>query len=240
MKRICLFLLVLSLAGARASAQLSTTALLDTIQHTAFNYFWNEANPANGLMKDRTNAYSGGTGVCSIASTGFGLTALCIGVDHGWVSRAAAAGRVLTTLNTFWNRPQGSGSGNTGNFGLFYHFLDMGDAARTWNSELSTIDSGLLLAGIIDAKQYFTGTDSLETKIRNLADSIYYRMNWNLMRNGNPGIVMGWTPESAFSPGQWVGYNEAIHHVHSCPGLPDLPGGEQRLDLLDKPVSLAE
>jgi hypothetical protein len=86
----------------------------------------------------------------------------------------------------------------------------MNTAKRTWDSELSTIDTALLLAGIIDMKQYFTGSDSVETLIRNFSDSIYYRMNWDLMRNYNPGILMGWMPGTGFKDyGQWVGYNEA-------------------------------
>ena len=92
MKRFSVFSLVFLLAGASASAQLSTTALLDTIQHTAFDYFWNEVNPANGLIKDRANIFTSGPGVCSIASVGFGLTAVCIGVDHGWVGRGTPSG----------------------------------------------------------------------------------------------------------------------------------------------------
>ncbi len=206
---------MLSVFVSASSAQITTEALLDTIQHTAFNFFWNEANPATGLIRDRQNVTSPNSAPCSIASVGFGLTAICIGVDHGWVSREAAKDRVLTTLKTFWYAPQGSGNAYAGNFGLFYHFLDMGTATRTWNSELSTIDTALLLAGIIDMKQYFTGTDSTETLIRNLSDSIYYRMNWNKMRNYNPGIMLGWTPQNGFADqngtpyGEWVGYNEA-------------------------------
>lgn len=202
-----LMLVFLFIAVAGASAQPTTDALLDTIQHGAFNFFWNEANPANGLIKDR----SAQGAPCSIASVGFGLSSICIGVDHGWVSRVAARDRVLTALNTLWTSPQGDGeNGYAGTFGLFYHMLDMNTATRTWDSELSTIDTGLLLAGIIDARQYFNGTDSLETRVRNLADSIYYRMDWNLMRNYNPGILMAWQPTTGFAGyGQWVGYCEA-------------------------------
>ncbi len=122
MKRLALILAVFLLIIAEASAQISTTALLDTIQHTAFNFFWTEANPANGLIKDRANFNGGGNAPCSIASVGFGLTAICIGVDHGWVARQAARDRVLTTLNTFWYGPQGNGPNYIGNFGLFFHF----------------------------------------------------------------------------------------------------------------------
>jgi hypothetical protein len=120
------------------AASLTTPALLDSLQRTAFDYFWLEANPANGLIKDRSTPGS----PASIASVGFGLSAICIGIDHGWTSRPAGQARVLTTLQTFWNGPQGSTSnGNIGYKGFFYHFLDMNTGVRTWSSELSSIDT---------------------------------------------------------------------------------------------------
>lgn len=197
-----------SLIISHASAQITTEALLDTIQHTAFKFFWQEANPSNGLIKDRSTSGS----PSSIASVGFGLSAICIGVDRGWVSREAARDRVLTTLRTFWEMPQGNGAtGYIGYKGWFYHFLDMENATRTWDSELSSIDTGLLLAGILDAKQYFNGLDSIETRIRALADSIYYRIDFNWMRNGLYALAMGWRPGTQFGGfGQWIGYNEAM------------------------------
>jgi len=221
MRRQFLAFILCQVIAFEASAQISTEALLDTIQHSAFRFFWQEANPSNGLIKDR----SASGAPCSIASVGFGLTAICIGVDHGWVTREAARDRVLTTLRTFWEGPQGIGeAGTIGNFGLFYHFLDMNSATRTWDSELSTIDTGLLLAGIIDARQYFTGSDSVEMRIRSLADSIYHRMNWNLMRNFNPGILMGWKPGTGFAGyGEWVGYNEATIMCILALGSPTYP-----------------
>jgi len=221
MRRMFLLVLIGLMSPLHALSQISTEALLDTIQHTAFTFFWQEANPTNGLIKDR----SAPNAPCSIASVGFGLTAICIGVDHGWVSRQAAADRVLTTLQTFWTGPQGTEpTGRIGSFGLFYHFLDMNDATRTWTSELSTIDTGLLLAGIIDAREYFDGTNATETTIRSLADSIYRRMNWNLMRNFNPGILLGWKPGTGFAGyGQWIGYNEASIMYILAMGSPTYP-----------------
>ena len=224
MKRLTavLFLLLAlpAFPGSRARAQISDQALLDTLQHTAFNFFWYEANPSNGLIKDRSASGS----ACSIASTGFGLSAICVGVDHGWVSRSVARDRVMTTLNTFWQGPQGEGDAYTGMFGLFYHFLNMTTARRAWSSELSTIDTGLLLAGIIDARQYFDGADSAETALRALADTIYHRMNWNLMRNYNPGIMMGYSPGTGFLHyGQWIGYNEASIMYILAMGTPTHP-----------------
>src|SRR5688500_86295 len=102
-------------------------AVLDSIQYTAFRYFWDEANPANGMVRDRSQPGS----PCSIAAVGFGLSAICIAADHGWITRAEAATRVHTTLTTLWTKPQGTATAGTiGYKGFFYHFLHMTDALR--------------------------------------------------------------------------------------------------------------
>ena len=227
MRRGPLLFLLAILAVGHVDAQITETALLDTVQYTAFRFFWDEANPSNGLIRDRASV--NGTGYISwvpssIASCGFGLSAICIGVDHGWVSRATAADRVVTMLRTFWNGPQGSGSNYIGAYGLFYHMLDMSTAKRTWDSELSTIDTALLFAGIVDAREFFDGTDAVEVEIRTLADNITRRANWDLMRNFHPGILMGWMPGSGFlNYGQWVGYNEAMIMYILAMGSPTYP-----------------
>ena len=215
-------LLIMTALGApRPARALTTPALLDTLQHTGFNYFWNEANASNGLIKDRSTS----TSPCSIASVGFGLSAICIASDHGWITRTQARSRVLTTLQTFWNGPQGPAiSGTIGYRGLYYHWLDMSTATRTWDSELSTIDTALLFAGIIDARQYFDQNNGTENQIRALADSITWRADWEFMRNLNAGILMGWKPDTGFTGyGQWIGYNEAMIMYLLALGSPTHP-----------------
>lgn len=200
-----LLALGIGLATAGRAPALTTDELLDEMQERAFDYFWNEANPANGLIKDRSTSGS----PCSIASVGFGLSGICIGIEHGWVSRVDGRARVITTLETFWNGPQGSGvTGTMGHNGLFYHFLDMTTGLRTWSSELSTIDTALLLAGVLDVRQYFSTSDPLDIQVRTLADQIVNRVNWPFMYNGL-GLRMGWKPETG-GFGTWVGYNEAM------------------------------
>ena len=114
----------------------SNDAFLDYVQQANFDYFWYSANPANGLIPDRM-VNSSTPSASSIAAVGFGLTAIGIGIDHGWISRTQGVARVLTTLNTFLQGPQGPGaSGTIGYNGWFYHFLDMNTALRTSNSEL--------------------------------------------------------------------------------------------------------
>ncbi len=218
MKRAFLALLALLAFTGTAHAAIDV-AVLDSLQYRGFLYFWNEANPSNGLIKDRDTAGS----PCSIASTGFGLSAICIGVDHGWITRDAARQRVLTTLQTFWNGPQGPAtSGVIGYKGLFYHFLDMNTATRTWNCELSTIDTALLFGGIVHVREYFATVDPMDQQIRALADSILWRADWNWTRNGTAGISMAWYPESGFG-GTWTGYNEAMIMYLLAIGSPTHP-----------------
>jgi hypothetical protein len=193
--------------GATPHPFVSDDEFLDYVQQANFDYFWYLANPINGLVPDRTATNS----PCSIAAQGFGLSAICIGVDHGWITRTQAAARVRTTLNTFWQGPQGSAtSGIIGYQGWFYHFLDMNSGLRTWSCELSSIDTALLLAGILDAKQFFNGSNADETAIRETADAIFNRVNWQWMANGSNSLTMGWHPESGFISARWVGYNEAM------------------------------
>ena len=182
-------------------------AFLESVQHAAFDFFWYEVNPLNGLVRDRSRPDS----VCSIASVGFGLTAIGIGVDHGWISREEGRQRVLRTLLTFANGPQGTNTAGTiGYRGWFYHMLDTRTAMRAGTSELSSIDSALLLAGVLYARQYFAGANAEEVRIRSLANAIYDRVDWGWMCNGGVSLTMGWMPESGFITSRWIGYNEAM------------------------------
>lgn len=186
----------------------SDNEFLSYVQQTGFDYFWYGANPNNGLVPDRSAPGS----VCSIAAVGFGLTTIGIGIEQGWITREQGRKRVLTTLNTFLNKPQGpEPSGTIGYRGWFYHFLNMQTALQDpgFRSELSSIDTGLLLAGILYARQYFNGPEPDEVSIRNTADAIVNRVDWTWMARGGDVLSMGWYPGSGFLPATWKGYNEA-------------------------------
>ena len=205
-------LAAMTLAGAggavAAGESLTTPALLDSLQRTAFEYFWDEANPVNGLIRDRSQPGS----PCSIAAQGFGISAICIAIDHGWVTRGEGRDRILLGMQTLWNGPQNDSEFVTNGYkGLFYHFLDINSGYRAWSCELSTIDTALLMAGVLDAKQYFDTDDPGDQQVRALADSLYYRVDWEFARDEGNGIRMGWKPSTGFSEfGNWVGYNEAM------------------------------
>lgn len=182
-------------------------AFLDSLERDTFRYFWETGNPRNGLVPDRAPTPS----FCSIAAVGFGLTAYLIGVERGYITRRQAADRTASTLRFFANAPQGNGpTGVAGYKGFFYHFLDMNTGERFKQVELSTIDTALLLGGVLSAQTYFDRSDALETEIRQLADQIYRRADWTFFQTRWPFVSMGWHPETGPIKADWKGYNEAM------------------------------
>jgi hypothetical protein len=198
---------------------LDDEAFLDLVQHTAFDYFWYETNPENGLVSDR----SGDPSRSSIAAVGFGLSALTVGIDRGWISREAGRARVLTTLEFLWNSSQGPEADATGYRGFYYHFLDMQSGRRDGDAELSTIDTALLLGGVLHVQQYFDRDDAAEAEIRALADALYRRVDWPWMQVRSARLCHGWRPETGFLPYDWGGYNEAMILYLLALGSPTFP-----------------
>lgn len=180
--------------------------MLDGLQRDTFRYFLDETNPRNGLVPDSTRKGS----PSSIAAVGFALAAYAVGVERNVITRAEAIERTLTTLRFFWDSPQGDERDATGNRGFFYHFLDMETGRRAWESELSTIDTTFLLAGVLTAATYFDREANDEREIRTLGDALYGRVDWQWAQNGGLAVAHGWTPERGFLNYRWEGYSEAI------------------------------
>lgn len=190
------------------AAQLSAedAEFLDTLQQRTFKFFWETTNPDTGLVLDRYPSPS----PSSIAAIGFGLTAYGVGAERGWIARDQAAERVLSTLRFLWNAPQGAAADATGHRGFFYHFLDIQSGRRWRHCELSSIDTALLMAGVLFCQEYFARNDAQETEIRRLADQLYRRVEWRWMQPRAPLICMSWRPERGFSDHDYRGYNEAM------------------------------
>ena len=179
---------------------------LAEIQRDTFSYFVCEVNPANGLIADKTQpGWS-----ASIAAVGLGLASYPVGVERGLMTRPEAVERTLATLRFFRNSEQGPGAAATGYKGFYYHFLDMKTGKRAGTSELSTVDSAFLLAGMLTAAAYFQNDAADEKEIRTLADELYQRVDWPWAQNGGATITHGWKPRSGFLPYRWWGYDEAL------------------------------
>lgn len=181
-------------------------AFLEDFSRRSFLFFWEQADPATGLVRDRAgrdggpSANQGARWIASIASTGFGLSGMCIAADRGWLPRDQVVARVTTTLRFLAERlPHERG--------WFYHFVDMRNGERAWQSELSSIDTALLLAGVLTAGQCFAS----EPGIPQLADTIYRRVDFGWMLDGDPHLLAhGWKPESGFLKNRWDHYCELM------------------------------
>jgi hypothetical protein len=178
-------------------------AFLEDLERRSFRYFWEQADPNTGLVLDRTRtdgtpADENHRVIASIAATGFGLTALCIASERRWIPRAAARKRVRITLHFFAERALHE-------HGWFYHWMDYKTGERKWKSEISSIDTALLLAGVLTAKQYFRE----DTDIVRFATKIYERIDFPWMLNRHATLLsMGWHPETGFIKARWDNYSE--------------------------------
>lgn len=198
----------------------SANPLIDNLQERAFLYFWDTTNPVTGLALDRwpTPSFS------SIAAVGFALTAYPIGVVNGWVTREQARKRTLATMEFFAIAPMGpEPTGNSGYKGFFYHFLGITKGQRFARAELSTIDTALLLGGILFAQSWFDGDHPEEQRIRALADQIYGAVDWTWITPRAPFLSMGWRPESGFIASDWNIYNEGMLMYLLALGSPTHP-----------------
>lgn len=196
-------------ASSFSAAATPLPPVFDDIERRTFDYFWDTTEADTGLAPDRhpSRPFS------SIAAIGFALTAYPIGAERGWITRGQAAERTLATLRFLHDAPMGpEAAGRSGHRGFYYHFLDMRSGQRfdKW-VELSSVDTGLMMMGVLFAQSYYDGDDAREREIRALAETLYGRVEWDWMRPRAPLISMGWNPDTqSFIDHDWKGYNEAM------------------------------
>jgi hypothetical protein len=185
------------------ASQYSLTAedhqFLDELQSASFQFFWDQQNPKTGMVQDRCDLRGGTPGiVASIAATGFGLTALCIAEKRGLVTRAAAEERLFAALNFLWKKlPQ--------HRGFFYHWANINTGERVWESEISSVDTALLLCGVLTCREHFK-----HSSVTKLADLILQRVEWTWLSEDTSLLSHGWTPEIGFLPSRWDYYSELM------------------------------
>lgn len=192
-----------AIAAERYSPSNIDDAFLEDLSRRAFLYFWEQADPSTGLVLDRARADGSPHDethrrVASIAATGFGLTALCIAAARGWAPRREVRDRARATLRFFAERAPRE-------HGWFYHWMDASTGERRWNSEVSSIDTALLLGGVLTARQFFRD----DKEIVRLATKIYEDIDFPWMQNGHPALLShGWKPELGFLLPMWDSYSE--------------------------------
>ena len=190
------------------------STFLDSVQYRTFQYFIDETNHKIGLVRDRTQDWS----AASISATGWGVMAWAIGAEHNWITREQARELTLNLLNFLLHSEQSAEKDATGYKGFYYHFLNMETGKREWNCELSTIDTAWLLAGIRFAAQYYNQDNNEEKQIREIADSLVNRVDWDwtiIQKSKHEGhenlIAMGYKPEEGLGDFGWYGYTEALY-----------------------------
>jgi hypothetical protein len=178
----------------------SDDQLLEEIEKASFLYFWEQTNPQTGLVKDRCNVRGNDTTLAaSIAATGFGFTALCIGEKRGYVSLNDARNRALTMLRFLWKKLPT-------HRGFFYHFANVNTGERLWDSEVSSVDTAILLCGILSCRKHF----EVHSEITQLSYEIFNRVDWTWLSEDTSLLPHGWTPELGFLPYRWDYYSELM------------------------------
>ncbi len=172
---------------------------LNDLEKANFQYFWEQTNPKTGLVRDRCNVHAndGGT-VGSIAATGFGLTALCIGEKRGFVLPSPAQERVRATLECLWAKLPN-------HRGFFYHWANIDTGERVWDAEVSSVDTTILLCGVLACREHFP-----KAEVQGLADAIFDRVEWSWLSEDTALLPHGWTPEMGFLPYRWDNYSELM------------------------------
>ena len=181
-------------------------ALLRELQKHAYRFFHHEYDPDTGMHYDSTDDKSP---MC-IASAGMGFACYPVAVENKFITRHQAVQRALKTLRFLYDSEQSESPEATGYRGFYYHFLDHKTARRTWNCELSSIDTMILIAGILVCQKYFCNDVASERELRDLAQELYERVEWDWMLNSRDILCMGWKPNSKFLPYYWEGYNEGL------------------------------
>lgn len=203
---VALHLLDPSVSSPATVAGSDDEILLERIERAAIDYFVRTANPSNGLIPDTSRE----TSPCSIAVVGFALSLYPVAVERGWMSRDDAVQCSVAALRFFRDSDQSGNPDATGYKGFYFHFLDMQSGKRAWRSELSMIDTALLLAGVLTAKMFFDAESAQENELREIADQLYKRVDWRWSQHELGTIMQGWKPESGFLHYGWEGYSESI------------------------------
>jgi hypothetical protein len=173
---------------------------LEELEHANYLFFWEQGNPQTGLVRDRFNVRGKDqrAAVASIAATGFGLTALCIAEKRGYLPHAQARDRVLATLRFLWKKLPN-------HRGFFFHFANVNTGERQWESEVSSVDTAILLCGMLTCHRFFH-----HEEISDLAHEIFNRVDWNWLSEDTSMLPHGWMPEVGFLPYRWDGYSELM------------------------------
>lgn len=195
-------------SGAARTRNLSDSALLDLVQHQTFRYFWDFAHPVSGMARERSNkTFNYGDEVVTTGGTGFGILSIIVAADRKWIGRDTAA-LFLLKMVKFLSKANSY-------HGVFPHWMD-GATGRTIpfsrkDDGADLVESSYLFQGLLCARQYFTGSDRVESELRNRINTLWNEVEWNwFTRDGQEVLYWHWSSNNGWA------MNFPVHGFNEC------------------------
>lgn len=184
-------------AGAQSQrgSRLSDDELMTLVQKQTFRYFWDYAHPVSGLARERSN---GGDEIVTIGGSGFGVMALLVGAERGFVTRQEAAERMLKVVRFLSSKDIDS------YHGFWAHWID-GETGKTIpfsrkDDGADLVESAFLFEGLLAAHQYFTQNNPTENQIRGIINQLWRQAEWNWFTQGGQDVLYWhWSPNNGWA-----------------------------------------
>ncbi len=220
-KQTYFYQVIEKVAGAPPAARRSNTAhaetramtddeLLTSVQRAVFRYFWDNAHPASGLAFERCRAGRRARGACTIGGSGFGLLAIMVGAERGFVTRRQAATRTLGILTFLQEKADRF-------HGAWSHWLDGGSGKTIPFSEFDDggdlVETAYLIQGMLTLRAYFSADSPVEREIRRRITRMWREVEWDwyLGPEKGPTLYWHWSPRNAWKMHLPIlGFNECM------------------------------
>lgn len=184
-------------------------ALLDLVQKQTLRYFWDFAHPVSGMARERSNeTASYGQEVVTTGGTGFGVMAVIVGVERGWIERDTAA-RFLLKMVKWLSKADSY-------HGVFPHWYH-GKTGKTIpfsrkDDGADLVESSFLLQGLLCVRQYFDGNNTVERSLRNRINGLWNEVEWDFFtRGGREVLYWHWSPNNGWAMNFPLrGFNECL------------------------------
>lgn len=195
--------------SATIQKALSDSALLELVQRQTFRYFWDFAHPVSGLARERSNtSFDYGGEVVTTGGTGFGVMAIIVAAERGWITRDTAAKRLKKMVDFLWKADAFHGvyphwlNGETGKAIRFGRKDDGGDLVET----------SFLMQGLLCVRQYFDKDNNVERDLRNKINWMWSEIEWNWYTQGGQEVLYWhWSPANGWAMNFPLrGYNETL------------------------------
>lgn len=188
---------------------ISDSALVELVQKQTFRYFWDFAHPVSGLARERSNETSAyGNEVVTTGGSGFGIMAIIVASERGWITREQAAARMNKIVKFLWKADS--------YHGMFPHWLN-GETGKTIrfsrkDDGADIVESSFLFQGLLTARQYFNKDNQTETEIRDRVNWMWNEAEWDFFTRDNQNVLYWhWSPNNGWAMDfELRGYNEAL------------------------------